>query len=163
MHFPLDLYARASADRDFKFNELWAGRFSESIFWFDSTGWATNTTLEFDYKVADNKLFRISNAAVWTEENNYWDFGHTYSLSHQINNKNAISYEFGVYGISEPTVFINNYRLAVRYRYLLHKDWLYFDVVPELNFPKSENFDEAFSLFFQIELVFHGKYYAAKR
>jgi hypothetical protein len=43
----------------------------------------------------------------------------------------------------------------VSYRYRLHKDWMYFDLSPQLHFPRERNFESSPMLMMRLEILFN--------
>ena len=46
-----------------------------------------------------------------------------------------MSYEASAVGITRPEPVVTNYRLGVRYRQSIHRDWLFFEVSPDITWP----------------------------
>ncbi|MEP2615137.1 MAG: hypothetical protein ABJH31_13660, partial [Marinobacter alexandrii] len=42
------------------------------------------------------------------------------------------------------------------WRYRLHSDWVYTELIPALEFPRDESFKDRASVLFRIELYFSG-------
>jgi hypothetical protein len=59
----------------------------------------------------------------------------TLLLYQRISKKASISYESSVSGITEPESMATNYRLGIRYRRNIHRDWLFFEMTPAMTWP----------------------------
>jgi hypothetical protein len=44
--------------------------------------------------------------------------------------------------------------LSVRFRQRIWRDWLYYEVGPQLVFPREENFDATPGIFLRLEMLF---------
>ena len=151
---PLDYYVRVRAGRSFELSESSIFDLFQSIYWFDSTGYGADTNVDYNHLITENLIFRSSSFARYTEENEYWDLSQNFYITHRFNAKRAISYQVGVFGISEPTVFATDYLLLVRYRQNIHKDWLFFEVTPQILYQKDFNFNAEHSLLLRLEAYF---------
>jgi hypothetical protein len=81
----------------------------------------------------------------------------------RLSKKGSVSYETGIVGITEPESLVTNYRLGMRYRRNIHRDWLFFEFIPEVTWPLelSENREtiitdrhSVISVIFRLEIHF---------
>ena len=99
------------------------------------------TRLDFEKAFLPAKLFRATTEGFVAEDFSGVDWSQAFSLFHRLSKKSSISYETGIVGITEPESYVTNYRLGIRYRRNIHRDWLFFDIAPEISWPLelSEN------------------------
>ena len=131
-------------------------RFNETIFWFDSIGWGEDTTFQFDFKILDDVLFRVTSFGRWTNQNDYFDLSQTFSFIHTLSQRRAISYDIGVFGNSEPKVHATNYLLGARYRQVIHSDYLFMELIPQIDYRRENDFRAEYSFTLRLEMVFSG-------
>ena len=155
LHSPPDLYTRFRFSRTADFGS-WLFRFNETIFWFDSIGWGEDTTFQFDFKILDDVLFRVTSFGRWTNQNEYFDLSQTFSFIHTLSQRRAISYDMGVYGNSDPTVHATNYLLGARYRQVIHSDYLFMELIPQIDYRQEHDFRAEYSFTLRLEMVFSG-------
>lgn len=155
LHNPPDLFTRFRFSRTADFNS-WLFRFNETIFWFDSIGWGEDTTFQFDFNVLDDVLFRATTFGRWTNQNQYFDLSQSFSFIHTLSKRRAISYDIGAFGISEPKVHATNYLLGVRYRQIIHSDYLFLELIPQIDYRKEHDFRAEYSFTLRLEMVFSG-------
>jgi|GEM_PF-1011085 len=130
-------------------------RFTEELAWVSDQGVIQTTTLFHDYDVTKDLLFRIVNEQEWYVEPKEFTTAHGPSFIHKITDDDGISYGFRVRSIIEDsTWFMNGYGFGVRYRRNLRNQWLYGEIGPSLDFPKSESFRRVPSIQFRIESLF---------
>lgn len=122
--------------------------------WFLEEGFGLNFGHDLDMQLGEDLLFRIVNSAFWLDDDDILRSSHGPILFHQISPRRAISYSALAGGINRPKYFINNYELAIQYRQLIHKKWLFLEIRPAVNFPKERRWQEVYSAFFKIEAVF---------
>ena len=150
---PVELYTRFRFKRKYQFDK-WSLYLHETPYWFDSTGWGFDSYLELNKKITNKDLFRTSTFARWTNESNQFELSQTLSMYHTLSKRRAISYFVGVYGISEPTVYATHYLLGLSYRQNIHKNYLFFEMLPQIRYEKLNDFQAEHSVIFRIEIVF---------
>jgi len=146
-------YLKLRIKRKFQFDK-WIVHWHETPYWFDSTGTGFDSSLEANKKITERDLFRTSTYARWTNKLDYFELSHTISMIHTLSKRRAVSYFVGAYGISEPTVHATHYLIGATYRQNIHKDYLFFELIPQMEYQKINNFESEFSLLFRIEFIF---------
>ena len=149
----LDPFIRFNMDWRDKFG-VWDLHWNENPYWLGSTGWGLNSLFEIDRKISDSILFRSSSSARWTAILDSFNLSQVFSVSQVLTNKSAISYQAGVYGVSKPVIATTNYLLSMSYRKNIYKDYLFFEMTPQINYPESENFSPVHSLTFKLDMIF---------
>lgn len=150
----LDFFLRFRASRKYSINDDWQAYLGNTLYWFYSTGYRFDTRLDFDRKFGDHKLFRASTTARREELNDWWDLAQVFSITHSIDRKQALVYLAGAYGVSEPNAHAEDYRLQMRYRRLIHSDYLFMEMIPQLQYLQENDFDPVFSFTLRVEMVF---------
>ena len=152
---PVDYLVRLRADHRFPLED-WTIYFSESVYWFYSTGAGSDTQLEFDHQLDANSVFRAAFFARWTDETDYFTLSEVVSLTHRLTDRRSLSYQAGIYGQSQPGFHVTDYLLQLRYRQRIHSDYLFMELVPEIRYRKDAGFRAEHSLLLRIEMVFNG-------
>jgi len=152
----LDYFLRVRANRLYKISDKWRAYLSDTVYWFDSSGYGNDASLEFDRKIEDDFLFRSTTFGGWTEETDYWDLSQVFSLTQSLSERRALIYQAGVYGVSEPTVFATDYLLQVRYRKQLHSSYLFLELIPKIVFQRETDFESEYSFTLRLEMIFKG-------
>lgn len=137
---------------------LWALRADQNFYWFDDSGFGSDSTIEFDRPVGQEHLFRASSFARWTEENEFFQLSQIFTFYQTLSPNRKISYQIGAYGQTQPTWFMTDYLLVVRYRQNLHKEWLFFEIRPQVQYSKINDWDDEVSLLLRLDLLFGRKY-----
>lgn len=149
----LEPYVRFRFKRKYDLNQ-WGLYWHETPYWFDSFGWGVDSYIELNKKITDKDLFRASTFARWTNQSDQFELSQTFSMFHTLSKRRAISYFVGVYGISEPTVFATHYLLGLKYRQNIHKGYLFFELLPQIRYEKTNDFRAEHSIIFRLEMVF---------
>lgn len=136
-------------------NGPWIYRISEYINLVSTDGLSEKTKLDIDNALGEKFLFRSSTFATWKNINGYFDYGQDFSLFQTLNKKRAITYQTGIRAISEHNPHTINYYLTMGYRVQAHKDWLFYEINPAINYPIENNFNPIKSISFRLEVVFN--------
>lgn len=155
---PLDYYARFRLTKEVPLSSG-SFQFKEALYWFNSTGWESDTAGEYNYQVLDNLLFRSTTGVNWLEEPEEDALDDTtlrqiFSLTHKLSERRAISYQLRFDGITEPTIHTTKYSLLAHYRQNLHADYLFMDLIPTITYLKENDFRADYSFIFRLEMVF---------
>lgn len=154
---PLDPFLRFRASRRFQFAK-WNMHFSETLFLFDSLGTGAATLVEFDRKIGDNSLFRSISSAIWHDKTDDYELKQSFNLYHEISKHRAVSLTIEAFGVSKPTIHSTSYLTYFRYRQRIHKDWLFYEIRPEVLYERENNFHPSPSLILQLDMVFGENY-----
>ena len=121
------------------------------------------TRFDFEKAILPNKLFRATTEGFVSEEFSGVDWSQAFSLFHRLSQKGSVSYEVSAVGITQPETLVTNYRLGLRYRRNIHRDWLFFEFTPDVTWPVtlSDNREtvlvdrhSVFSILFRLEIHF---------
>ena len=121
------------------------------------------TRLDFEKAIPPAKLFRATTEGFVSEEFDGVDWSQAFSLFQRLTKKSSVSYEASAVGISEPDSLVTNYRVGMRYRRNIHRDWLFFEVTPDITWPIALSEDRqtvvterhsVMSIIFRLEIHF---------
>lgn len=136
---------------------LWHANASETVFWFNTIGAGETTRFDLEKLLSDPLLFRITSNATWLHNQQNFDLRQDFSLYHTWDERTALLYQASVLGTSTPQTHVTDYVLLVSYRYRLHRDWLFFELDPQLHFPTNKQFHTSPALMMRIEMLFDKK------
>jgi hypothetical protein len=133
-------------------------RFVEELAWFSNQdGLYNRISLDSDYTVSDDVLFRFINFKEWRITSKNFVTSHGPTLLQKLSEKDGISYSFIVSStIAEGTWFMANYGPSIGYRRNVYRNWLFMDVNPGLDFPKNYSFRRTPYLIVRLEALFGG-------
>ncbi len=150
---PLQPFVRARASYAVPVGE-WRLKLAQSVFWFNTIGAGESTQLDFERIVSADVLFRASSNATWLKDKNSFDLRQDLTVYHILNERAALLYQASVIGVSQPQSQVTGYVLLTNYRYRLHRDWLFFELSPQLHFPKEQNYRLNPLLLMRLEILF---------
>jgi hypothetical protein len=93
------------------------------------------TRLDLEKAFLPLKLLRSTTEFTVTEDLAGINWAQAFILFQRITRKSSVSYETSAVGITEPQSVTTNYRLGIRYRQNIHRDWLFFEVSPDITWP----------------------------
>ena len=109
-------------------------------------------------KIIDSNLFlRQSNSVAQSESYDGKEWESSLVLYHRLSDKKALSYESSITGVTLPDKYTTNERLGVRYRHNFLRKWLFYEVVPAVNWNRELFIDERstdWEILFRLEVNF---------
>lgn len=118
-------------------------------------------TTEIDLeRLLDRKtLLRWANAGTVSYEIKGMEWGSELSLIRELSHRSAVTLTGGVYGHSYIDGVVDNYRVFSCYRRNFLRSWLFYELEPEISWPRSADgsFSTNLALTFRLEVMFQGK------
>jgi hypothetical protein len=100
----------------------------------------TDTTqLDFERTITTFSLVRWANNVTYTEGSNGITWNTGVSFLTQLTPKSAISYDTSMWGVNYPMWTVQNYRVGIKYRKNFYRPWLFFELEPEVTWPRNES------------------------
>lgn len=152
--FPPDPFVRASGVRYLDIASDWNMQIRGQAEWFNSTGFHGDVDFILDTLVLDDRLFRSMTLLDWREELDTLEYGQIFSLFKTLSVRDSMEYQLGAFGTGFDYAQLNVVYLNAIYRSILYKDWFYMTLIPELSFPREEDFKETFALTVSFEVHF---------
>ncbi len=139
----------------------WQGRFVERIRYYTDDGWENMASLDLERHISEKWLFRSSGQIYWQEWEDSNKHTLTFLLYQLLSERKALSYEWiNTFG-TEPCHELTDLKLQVRYRQQFYRDWLIFEIAPNVNFPEEYDHDPQYGITFSFEARF-GHFEAKK-
>jgi hypothetical protein len=129
-------------------------KWTESLFWFNTTGVGENTQLDVDHHYTDKVLFRATTGATFLVSNEDYTFHQDFSIFDTLNEQASLLYQISATGVSRPAAEVAEYIAMVLYRRRVHQDWVFLDINPQLHYPKANDFQLNAELILRLEFMF---------
>jgi hypothetical protein len=146
----IDPFLRFTYYHNFEF-EKWFWTWKEAIFRFGYRGNGITSGIRFDRHFSEKYLFRFTNQLIWYQTNDFYDRTHSLILYQDLQHKNALAYSLGLYTTSEPVDSI--YFAQLKYKKLIHKTWLYYEIIPEVLYKASNLYSATPRLTLKLDLM----------
>ncbi len=128
---------------------------AQSLFWFNSIGVGESTQFDADYRFSDPLLFRATSIATWLYDNPNFKLHQDFSLYQTLNKHASLLYQLAANGETQPQAAVSEYIALVLYRQRFYRDWMFFEVSPQLHYPKVDNYHVNAQLIFRLEVLFY--------
>jgi hypothetical protein len=132
----------------------WRLKAEESVYWFNTLGAGETTQLDIEKILSAPFLFRATSNATWLHEKQNLDMRQDLSVFHTLSDRSALLYQASVIGVSNPQFQVADYVVLLFYRYRLHQEWLFFEISPQMHFPKELNHKLSPALSMRLEVLF---------
>jgi hypothetical protein len=153
--FPLDPFIRTRGSYSVPVAD-WRLKLAETLFWFNTSGLGETTQFDMEHVLSEPVLFRATSTVTCMESPQICDLRQDLSVFHTLNERTALLYQASVIGANKPVLQENVYVLLVKYRYRLHREWVFFEVSPQIFFPRTDYFNLNAQLVFRLEILFGG-------
>ncbi len=146
-------------------NETMLSRIGETFFIKNAVGLGATTDFTLQQIIDPQTMVRWATTATASQEFEGLEWGSELSLNHQLSPISAVALTGGVYGNTITAAAIESYRLFARYRRQFLREWLYFELEPEVSWPRNGagRYPAFFAGTFRLEVVFAGSAAVAKQ
>lgn len=117
----------------------------------------SQTRLDLNYLMAENRLLRWRNRVLYGQETEGAEWRTQVSWQQRLAPTKAMTYSVGMNGITDPTRLIKSYGPGVRYRQNVFREYLFFDIVTGYGWRKTDPDSSrkgAWSFEIQLEMFF---------
>ena len=132
----------------------WRAKAAQSLYWFNSLGLGETTQFDLERILNASLLFRATSNATWLHDKQNFDLRQDFTFFHTVDDRNVLRYQGSVIGVSNPQLRVTDYVAQVHYRYRLNREWLFFELNPQLHFPRDKNYDPSPALSMRLEVLF---------
>ncbi len=149
-----ELFARLNLYRSFLIHPGYSVRPAQTFYWYSERGKGSDTSLEFNVRVGERHLFRATTLLRWTKRKEYWEPSETLTLYRRLSPRARLYYQLGVYAQAEPVVHAVRYTASINYRRQIHRDWLFYEVRPQLSYEEVDDWRPTPSILLRLDAVF---------
>jgi len=150
---PLEPFARIRGSYALPM-EKWRMKVAETFFWFNTIGAGETTQVDFERPLSESSLLRISSNATWLHDKQNFDLRQDASIYQTLSERSALLYQASATGVTNPQGQLNEYVVQMLYRYRLHRHWMFFEISPQIHFPRDLNFRSNPTLSMRLEMLF---------
>ena len=133
--------------------DQWRLKAWETVYWFNTIGAGETTQVDLEHILSPSVLFRATSSATWLKDTPYFNLRQDLSLYDTVDERTALLYQLSSLGVSSPQWETTVNVASVFYRYRLHQKWMYVELSPQLYFPRTNNFQSAFTLSMRLEML----------
>lgn len=151
---PVDLLTRMRVYRDFNPVGKWGLRPSQSVFWYHERGLGASTEMRVEYPIDIDMLVRSNSAATWFHRDERFYYDQVFSLLQTLSPRRGLLWQVGMQAESSPNHHVTSYYAQMRWRSLVHRDWLILELRPQIIRERENDFRVDRRLYFGFELLF---------
>lgn len=157
--FPPEAFVRSRSQYTRTISDVALLRCTETLFIKNFNRLGETTEIDLERLLSKNTLLRWSNSGTLSDEIQGMEWGSELSLIRELSPRSGITLTGGVYGNTSTDDVVANYKMLARYRRNFLKSWLFYELEPEISWPRRADgsFPTNFAFTFRIEVVFQGK------
>lgn len=155
---PFETFVRSRFQYTHRFGDAFLIRFAETPFWKNTDGFGETTEVELARRLSPRTVLVWANAGTVTEESPGLEWGTELSLLRELSPRSAITVSGGLFGHTRPSALVDNYRILARYRRNFLRPWLFYELEPEVSWPRDPAgaYTSAYAFTVRLEVVFQG-------
>jgi hypothetical protein len=119
----------------------WEMNFSQEFKWYSDNGWSEISELRWSRIVAWRWLFRSTTSVSWEEDSEGVTPSQSFAIFKQLSKRRAFKLATAAAWPEFPHTVSANYKLEASHRQLIHKDWLFMEITPGVEFPQKDNYN----------------------
>ncbi len=132
----------------------WVTRFTQEVLWKSKGSWQTDTQIDFERPLPYQLFFRTSINGEWAAQAKGYAYSLGFSLSQPLTPTHAVTYEWINSYNTWPVGALTEIAFRIRYRHSYLREWLFFELAPQVRFPRDANFDSTAGILFKVEVLF---------
>jgi hypothetical protein len=150
---------RSRLQYTYKISDVSQLRCGETLFVKKFEGLGETTEIDLERLLNQKTLLRWANTGTFSYEIKGMEWGTELSLIRELSPRSGITFTGGVYGNTSIHDAVQNYRVLARYRQNFLRSWLFYELEPEISWPRrvDGSFPTNLALTFRIEVVFQGQ------
>jgi hypothetical protein len=134
--------------------EPWILRFTQRLRWYSDEGWEPRSRVDLERLIWGDFFFRSTAEVKWLEREPGVFYDLDASVSRVLDSVSAAELLWGNRFETRPRHRLERSFLQFRYRRRIWRDWLSFEIGPELAFPEDRDFHPSLGAFLNVHVVF---------
>jgi hypothetical protein len=136
-------------------NDDWNFRFTQRLRFYTLDGLESRTSLDFERVLEEDMLFRTSLNGTWLQENPDYFYSLGFALFRPLDEKSAVEYQV-INSFKTDPHRLDDITVRIRHRQKIWRDWLTFELAPQVSFSDDRDFEPAPGILFRLEATFGG-------
>ncbi len=133
---------------------IWDLRFTQDVIYRTDTEWQTDTRFDLERNLPYDLFFRTTIGGIWYANTHGYFYALAFSVRQAIDATNALDYEWINNYQTRPSYELTEIAFRIRYRQSFLREWLFFEVAPQVRFPRDRDFMDIPGILFRIEMFF---------
>lgn len=136
-------------------NDDWNFRFTQRLRFYTLDGLESRTSLDFERALEEDMLFRTSLNGTWLQEYPDYFYSLGFALFRPLDEKSAVEYQV-INSFKTDPHRLDDITVRIRHRQKIWRDWLTFELAPQVSFSADRDFEPAPGILFRLEATFGG-------
>lgn len=136
-------------------NDDWNFRFTQRLRFYTLDGLESRTSLDFERALKEDMLFRTSLNGTWLQEYPDYFYSLGFALFRPLDEKSAVEYQV-INSFKTDPHRLDDITVRIRHRQKIWRDWLTFEVAPQVSFGDDRDFEPTPGILFRLEATFGG-------
>lgn len=128
-------------------------RFVQSFYWKGEGGFGEKSQFDLEKQKRFHYLRRLSTAVLLAEDSDGVEASETLSLYKYLSGRRVVGVELGVSGVLDPAR-VDNSQFSLVYRKRVHRDWMFLELQPGVEFPRERGFEATAFMEIRLEIIF---------
>ena len=158
LHWPVNPYLRYSAERLWQLGDSpWQLSSYNRASWFEHDGYSARSRWDVGRPLDSTRHLRFVSQLQWQEDYDQLEFSQSAQLNKVLGKRSAIRYSAVIVGGSSSNPRVNDYYLQADYRRDIHRQYIFWDVIPALHFPREADFKPRWAISVRLEMLFRAQ------
>lgn len=136
-----------------RFDELTA-RMGQTFFWETQDGFGTRSQFDLEQQTPQVDLRRLTTGLLWSENSDGVQASEYLSYFRFLTRRRVLGGRIGLGGHLEPHAQADNYTARLVYRQRVHRDWLFLEIEPGLDWPRDRDFETTPFVNVKLDIIF---------
>jgi hypothetical protein len=132
----------------------WTFRFIEDVTYFTDDGWESKTSIDAERPLSDDIFFRTNLEGRWYESDTGYFYSFNTNIYETISDHQALNYRLSFLFETYPDNRMTEVLFRIRYRQRFWRDWLFFEISPQVVFSKEDDYEPSPGITLSIEGLF---------
>jgi hypothetical protein len=134
--------------------DSWLFRFTQRLIGFTDGRTGVRTTFDFERKLRKSLFFRTTADGSWASDEDGYFYSLALSVFQKFSPRRVVIYGLGSSFKTRPHNQLENVLLSVRYRQRILRDWLFYEIIPQISFPEDRDYEATPGILVRLEMLF---------
>ena len=126
----------------------------QTVRWFQVEGFSETSEMKWSRPLGDSWLFQSNSRLTWEEHEEGVTPAQIVAWSKELSNRRAYKIELAAVWPKTPHSSERDYTVAMGYRQLIHSDWMFIELAPQVEFAEIKDFTPVTSLIVLLDFMF---------
>lgn len=134
--------------------DSWLFRFTQRLIGFTDGRTGVRTTFDLERELARSLFFRTTADGSWASDEEGYFYSLNFSVFKRFSSRRVMIYSWGNFFRTRPHNRLEDVVLSVRYRQRILRDWLFYEIIPQVSFPHERDYEATPGIVLRLEMLF---------